>query len=123
VKFQIGGCGADYREWKDSIALANRGERFDHDAWADYGAGADFDLRPDHRARADFDAGVEFGALVDYGGGMDCAGYGSFSCTFIFLPGLYFSSGTLFFFRHFHRGEFRFRRQLVADARDGRHPP
>ena len=93
VKFQIRSCGADDRERKDSIALADRGETFDHYAGADYGAGADFDFRPDHRARADFDAGVEFGALVDYGGRMDSAGYDSCSCIFI-VRGLYFSSCT-----------------------------
>src|ERR1700676_4542040 len=42
---------------------------------------------------------------------------------FFFVRGFFFSSGTLFFFGHFHRGEFRFRRQLVVDARDGLHPP
>src|ERR1700674_4816722 len=60
VKFQIRSCGADDREWKDSIALADLGQAFDHDRWTDYGAGADFYFRPDHRARTDFDAGVEF---------------------------------------------------------------
>src|SRR5579864_4412493 len=84
VKFQIGSCGAYYRERKDSIALADRGEGFDDDARTDHGAGADFHLRPDYRARADFDAGVEFSALVDYCGRMDWAGYDSCSCIFYF---------------------------------------
>ena len=68
VKFQIGGCGADYREWKDSIALADRGEGFDDDARTDYGAGADFHLRPDYRAMllaVELEAGLtEAGAHV-----------------------------------------------------------
>src|SRR6266852_6126251 len=82
VKFQIRGRGADDCEWKDSIALADRGETFNHNARTDYRACADFYFRPNHRARSDFDAGIEFGALVDYRGRMDSAGYDSRSCTY-----------------------------------------
>ena len=83
VKLQIGRRAADRGEREDSIAPADSGETFDHDAGTDHRVRPNLHVRPDHCARTDFDARVEFGPLVDVRGGMDSARYRTCSSTSI----------------------------------------
>jgi hypothetical protein len=83
VILQVLRCRPDRGELENLVARADNGRAFDNSVRPYGGFRSDSYFGTDYSARADRDGRVEFRASVNYGAGMNTAGYGICSCTSI----------------------------------------